>query len=416
MPANQYYRGDSPAVAQTDTHTIGGTPAAAQVYTITINGKSVAYTATGGDTNITIAAALQVLLAASSIEEFTEVTWVAPTTAVLTSMATVPGVPYTAASGATGTGSLVTATTTASVSPNDWSIAANWVSGSVPATGDSVFLRNTDVSILYGLAQSAVTLAVFDVDSTYTGQIGLSDFHSQAGQGGYYEYRSTYLAIGATLQHVGRGSGPGSNFIRINNGSVQTAFDVLGTASPLTQGLPVVDWLGTHASNALTISRGSLGIAIKPGTVSTYASLQIGNEGSPASDVTVLVGDGVTAGTLKMYGGVVTTGSASSTITLVTGVLTVYGSATVTTLNNIAGSVVYNSSGTVTTYLGSDGSSIDFTQYEAPRTFTNTTLQQGASLTDPLSTVTFTNPILVSCFLSQLKSLNLGSQIHIQRS
>src|ERR1700736_2287329 len=115
--ATPRWRGDAPAVKQVNTATVGGTAAGGQVYTVTINGKTVSYTAAGGDTNNTIAGALQALLAASTIPEFQEVAWTVATN-VITGTSAVAGRPFTNTSSATGTGTLVRATTTASSGPN----------------------------------------------------------------------------------------------------------------------------------------------------------------------------------------------------------------------------------------------------------------------------------------------------------
>jgi phage tail sheath gpL-like len=67
------WRGDAPAVKQVIAVTVGGTPANGQVYTVTWNGSSVAYTAGDGDTNASIAAALQARLAATELAEVRDV-------------------------------------------------------------------------------------------------------------------------------------------------------------------------------------------------------------------------------------------------------------------------------------------------------------------------------------------------------
>src|ERR1700691_1519777 len=96
------YRGDAVTVSQVNTITVGGTPATSQVYTVTFNTKSVTYTATSLDTNITIAAALQVLLAASTISEFTEIIWTVSSAVITATMnANQAGMPFTNTSSAT---------------------------------------------------------------------------------------------------------------------------------------------------------------------------------------------------------------------------------------------------------------------------------------------------------------------------
>lgn len=135
MPTNRY-RGDALAVAQLDTLTVGGTPAVNQVYSVTINGKVVSYTATGTDTNSTIALALANAMTASAIREFGEVLWAqdSGTTNQINATAQTAGRPFTvAAVSATGTGTLTHAAVTANTGPWNWDQPLNWTLGRIPA-------------------------------------------------------------------------------------------------------------------------------------------------------------------------------------------------------------------------------------------------------------------------------------------
>lgn len=414
--ANQYWRGDAVAVAQVNTVTVGGTPALGQVYSVIINGKSVSYTASGVDTNTTIAAALQALLIASTAPpEFSEVTWTVATNVITGTSAA--GKPFTNTSSATGTGTLTTAIVTNPTGPTFWSEPTNWVSGSVPVTGDSVYLRNFSGNITDGLAQSGVTLALLDIDSTFTGQIGRPDTNTLViGGTSYAEYRPTFLAIGATLLNIGRGSGSCSNMIRINCGSVQTTATVYNTANPTSQGGIAFDFLGTHASNVLNVYNGNYGVAAKPGSTSTVLSSQIGSGKNVSSTVQGVYGDGCTLGTVLQYSGQIQIRNGLTTLTMEGGTATLLGTAGVTTLTNNAGTVNYGTSGTCTTYTGGYGATLDASKYAVSRTFTNTTLNAKTSFIDPGKTITFTNPFIVSCSIEQLGTLEIGESIHIQRS
>lgn len=133
MSNTNIFRGDAQDVNQVTTFAIGGTAAAAQVYTITINDKYVQYTAIGGDTNTTIAAALKANLAASTIPEFNEVTWSVSTTTITgTGGKILAGQPFTATSSATGTGTITQTTTTSPTGKNWWDEETNWSLGYYP--------------------------------------------------------------------------------------------------------------------------------------------------------------------------------------------------------------------------------------------------------------------------------------------
>ena len=357
--ADKYFLGHAVPVAQVMRHTVGGTPANGQVYTFTINNKTVSVTATGADTNITIAAALYAALDAYTVEEFPELEYTYTAgNAYFDSTGPDTGAEVTMTTGANGTGTFVTTTTTAATGPEWWTDVDNWSGNSLPVNGDNVHLRGTSRSILYGLGQSAVTLALLDIDSTYTGKIGLPDYHAATGGGATYaEYRNTHLAIGATLVNVGRGDGQGSGRIRINFGSVQTTLRVYGTGQPESQGGFALDWLGTHVSNSLIASRGSIGAAIKPGTTAVCASARIGSQGSAVSDVQALFGDGCTLTDLKMTGGTVECRNGFATGEVNEGQLTVSGSAGISTsLKANNGLINYDTTGTLASYSGGKGS------------------------------------------------------------
>lgn len=365
--------------AQVKSHTVGGTAAAGQVYTVTINGKSVSYTATGGDTNTTIATALAAALNASTVPEFAEYTW-SSAVAVVTSTADEAGVEGTITSSATGTGTLVTATVTSATGPTNWNDANNWSGAAVPTTGDTAMVL-IPATIDTGLAQSGVTLA-----SLVIGDEDITIGRKRINAAGYVEFRDKYLAIGATSCVIGYGRGSrGTGLCRINFGSVQTTTEVRKTGVSKESGMFSVDLLGTHASNAVDVRAGSVSIAAE-GSASTVSSL------TSSDQATVFVGSGVTLGTARGSGTVEIT-CAATTLTQAGGTWTVSGSGAVGTLTQTGGGLHYLSSGTVTTAtIGSHVRCGD----ASTRTFTTTTLTPGGKIFDPLKTITYTNAIAIS--------------------
>jgi len=399
--ANKRWRGDAKNVAQLNT--ITPTAQNAETYSVTINGKNISFLSDASATVAEITAGLVAALTASTVPpEFQEITW-ADTTTTVTATAVTPGKPFTQTSSATGIATLVTVITTANKSSNDWNDADNWDPTGVPVSTDDVFIENSSVSILFGLAQSAVTLTSLNIASSFTGDIGLPKY-----TGLYYEYRADYLAIGATTLNVGSGPGNGSTRLKINTGSVQTTINCFGTAAGAESGLEAFLWKGTHASNVVEISRGSMGVAVFGGETAVIATLRCGYQSNVASDVSMRCGIGMTLSTIQKSGGDLTIQSNSTTINHVDGTLTIL-LGIVTTLNLDGGTVYYQSTGTITTLNVGNDATIDFSRDMSTRTVTTTNLHAGSTLNDPFATVILTNGFKTPRCTLQEVTVNLGN-------
>lgn len=256
--------------------------------------------------------------------------------------------------------------------PHHWNDAANWDQNSVPVNGSDVRIENTDSSILYGLGQSAVTLDSLDVRASFTGSIGLSDVNAA----GFYEYLDTHLEIGATAVRIGEGEGTGSSLIRLDTGSAQTDVTVWATGSASSASGYAVEWIGTHASNALTVYKGSVGVAIGAGETAVLSTLDVSFTNSRESDALVYLGDDVTVGTIEKNGGdLIISGRSETDITLIhatAGVTTLRGVDGVDQLTLEGGSFYYWSTGTLggNTIVSGDASLI-FDGDQRPKTVTN---------------------------------------------
>lgn len=411
--ATKLWAPNAAAISEVHTITVGGTIANGQVYTVTINSKTVSYTASvGADTNTTVATSLTALLQASSYPEFLEVTWANPSAGVITATSVTAGVPFTNTSSATGTGTLVTATTTANSGPSDASLAGNYSPSGLPVNGDDLFFTNSAVGILYNLnALSGVTLNSLTWDTTFTGQAGLPTYNPS----GYTEYRPTYFSVSSTTETFSAGTGGGSQRIQRNQGSAAWAVSVAATGSGPT-GRPALLLKGTNAANTLEIVKGSVGVAIDPGETSNFSGgVNIGYTNSPKTDVTLSLGSGVTLGPVTMNGGQVTIRSNTTTLTQRDGTLNILGTAAVTTLDVEGGTCYYQSSGTIGTLtIGVDGT-VDFSKDPSSRTVTNATVY--GDLEDPNHTVTHTNPPNFPNGIGQGgATLNWGRSFHLARS
>lgn len=373
--------GRANATYHVSTHVVGGTAANGQVYSITINGKTISYTATGVDTNSTIATALQVLLAASTITEFAEITWTVGT-ATITGTGDTAGQEHVITSAATGTGTLVTTTTTTPSGPNNANDANNWSAAAVLTNGDVVTIAQP-VGITAGLDQSAVTLTAMTVMSSFTGsgvRIGRPRTNAT---GSYTEFRNTYLKVGVTTLKIGVGEGAGPSNVNINLGSVQTTCEVRKTGQSADANTPSVLLLGTHASNSLDVQSGTVGVGYF-GEASTLDYLRL------ASNARVICGEGCTLGDIH-GAGILTISSAADLLSQTGGDWTVNGTGAVAQITQTGGILRWNSSGTVT--AATIGGTLDLSGDATPKTFTDLTLSAKGSIYDPLGVLTVTNKI-----------------------
>jgi hypothetical protein len=283
-----------------------------------------------------------------------------------------------------------------------WSVAANWqdaggtTSTAIPATGDDVFIENSSQDISSGLAQSGVTLSSLNIAQSYTGKVGTT---------------SAYLAISATTTNIGLqadgGTSQGSGRIKLDFGSNQTTCNVFNTgASPADTNMQCVIVKGTHASNALYVTRGIVGVATATsGEAATMATVDVGS--SSAGGGNVVLGAGCTLTTVNVGAGTLTNMGAAGTTLNVNGSNATYscfGSGAHTTINCDAGQVKYQSSGTITT--ANITGTLDLTADPRGKTITTLHVYKGATLKlfngTPLAH-TLTNGIaLQKCALSDI--------------
>ena len=414
MPT-KIWRGDAQAIPQESR----ATPANVEIgdiFTLTINQKEISFTATAA-TVANVTAGLTAAWNASSEPEHLELT-VTDATTYVKIVGPSDGRPFTVTSSATNGGAVNNQTLTMSTvsgtgtGPNYWNDADNWSPVGVPANGDDVILENSRVSILYGLAQSGVTLATLRQYQSFEGSIGLPVYNDL----GYFEYRATELAIGATLMELGLGDGNGSGRIKINNGAVQTTFNLRGSGAGLETGVPAVLWRGTHASNAINVTKGQLGIGILQGQAATVATLRVGYQTNVLGDSEVRCGVGVTLTTIEQSGGFVLTNSSITTHNLYDGEL-VHQDGTMGTLQIDRGVCRYRSAGTMTTCRVGSDAELDLRQDPRAVTITNMEIHAGSTLRDPAGRATFTNgidlyrcsPMDVTLDLTPHKTLSLSA-------
>lgn len=427
--ATRRWQGGARAVAQVNTFAFAGTWEATDLIRATVGSKTYDFTAGSTVTNTVVAnlVAAWNLLSATDYPEFAELT-ASGSASPFTLTSDTPGKPFTvtltplesnggAADDQTIAGDVVATTgtvATASAGPYDWSTAANWSGGAVPIDADLVVIQNNaSYPILYGLAQSAVTLASLTIDMSFSalatlGQgIGLPEINNDSSTP-YFEYRATYLNIKSTLVTIGLGLGLGTGRIKLNLDSAQTTATIYNAGTPVESGLPSLLLKGTHASNVVNIFGGSVGIAHYGGETAVVATLRV--EGN---STVVRCGSGTTLTTINQGGGELELNSAATTINKTGGTLNYQGSGAVTTINDDGGTTNYMSSGTVTTLNVGGAATVDFSKDIRTRTVSACDVFAGATINDPFKTVTWTAGIdLNRCGLADV-TINVGEHVRL---
>lgn len=416
------WTGGAEPVAQSTSFVFGGTWEAGDLNTVKVNGRSITVAA-GSTTISTILTTLVAALTASTNPEIQRFTWSANTT-TLTAVAKEKGIKFTitvtsteadgsAADAQTidGAGSSTGTNTVDADGPNFLGTAANW-GGTLPVDGDTIVFANSDVDVLYGLEDlSGVTPATIRIDQSFTGKIGLPKYnHLRSVEG-----QPRYLKMGQASDSgsvpdidivIGLGEGLGSQRIYLNTNDARTNLTVLNTNKPIidqsgTEEYTVV-WKGTHASNALIVHKGSVGVATNLNEAATVATVVVGTTGGNDGDSNVRLGPGCTLTTVTLLGGWLKTDAAATTINVMGG-RHVHMNGAITTLAIDAGTTVENSDGTITNLKVGNAGHLDLSQNSLAKTVTNAEAYAGAKISDPNGRVTWTNGIdLVRCRLNQI--------------
>jgi hypothetical protein len=390
--ATRNWLGNALAIPEIYTITVGGTWVANETASMTINGKSVILTI--GTTVTTAEVATQLSNAwngstlgtgysvnsfGSAIGEFTEAR-ATVSGSVVTITGNTAGNKFTMSVSETSTsGTLTLNNAQDATGPNDWANTANWSGGSVPVDSDDIVI-DRPVAITDGLDQSSVQPASLTISGRFSGsttRIGLPFRNSN----GYEEYRETRLKIGPTVITCASQS----PLIKIDCGSDQTALTVSSSASSGESGRSAFQFLGTHASNTVTVLGGDVGIAANSGEVATVATLiQAGG--------TVTCGSGATLTTVRKQAGTLSIASATTTLVSDAGNTTVSAGAHASITAN-GGTVAYSGTGTLTALTANNSALINFDGTTAGVTVTGATMNDSSSFVDTSDRVTFTNPI-----------------------
>lgn len=382
------------------------------VFTLKIGGVTIATFTAAAATVANVTAGLAAAWATSTHPWATAIT-ASDQTTYLKLLANQAGIPFTVTStttdgGGANTQTLSITTPTAASGPNDWSTASNWSGGSVPVNSDTVIIENSNVPILWGLDQSAVTLAELRVMQSYTGYIGLPEekFATTVDPDTWLvtstsvkpEYRDCYLKIGATLLNIGQNNGVnnpgGSSRLKINLGSAQYTGRVYNSGTASFDNKQPILLLGTHASNALYVYGGIVGVANSLGSeVSTIATLnQSGGDVTFGKGVTwtdvykangkLQVNSPSSSGNIYNSNGDTTVWATSSKIANIfnyAGSTSINGSLTVDAANVYGGTIYYNTTGTLTAAKIDSGGELNCLSAGGTQTISLITIYGGGS-------------------------------------
>lgn len=394
MAATRNWIGKATAVAQVDSCTLGGTWNAATVYTISIgdtggtNYTSVSSVgeADEGATTDALAAAIT----ASAHPFWSSVTAVSDSIDTITLTAAFEGFPFEYdVSYVISTGTITkNAQTTASAGPHHWDDPNNMLDGTLPTTSDTIIIAEGAVDILFGLDTNTNLLANFYHRLSFTGKIGLNANVFTIGEGivdaTVQEYRQTYLDVKAADIRIGQKDLEsltiGSGRTKINcTDTAGSEVHVYETAQVSSESnLPAVRLLANNADVDFNIhgGRAGVGIGVDPagGTV-TCGDIWVSQT---AIGVNVSVGSAVTFTNWESHAGTHKINGTGTLVTTYGGTTECDADLTLATFTNEGATAIIN--GAIGTATNLNAGITDGSQNNAPRTWTATTLAQGATV------------------------------------
>lgn len=422
--ATRVFRGDAVNVAQVTTVAVSGTWATSDTATWTVNGKSLTLTVGTDTTTAQIATAMKEMWngdaqtgtgdhtfsdTGNNITEYSGITATVNSSTV-TLTADTAGVPFTVSVSevTAGTGALGTPTEATANDGKNTLSANNVTGGSLSGAGNDLVFENGATAVKYGLDQSSGgTWTALRIKANHEADIGLPRING-TGASAYAEYRDRELNINASTVEIGAGEGKGSKRLLVNLGSVQSAIYVFKTDTATEDDYHALRLRGTHASNTLEVSGGTVDLAAEGGQTATIATLTVSGTG------TVRTSKGTTLTTVNVTGSgalVIDSATGLSDITTINiydqARVTILGDNAITTINLNSGTLDYRASGTITTLNVSRGGTFTTANASAGFTVTNSTLY-GGTILDKGGWATWTNASSVPNGLSGL-SLDFGT-------
>jgi hypothetical protein len=366
--------------AQISTMVVGGTLETTDKFNVTRTGEDAStfqISTVGGSATISTAiTTIVTALNASTHRLFRDITFAAASPNI-TATADTAGVPFTISVVSVETDdspqdsqTFTVSTTQANIGPGDAANTANFSTGAVPVTSDTLTLdsRMGTGGLLYNLNYSSVTLAA------------LNHYKSAYAVGsltGVFRISATIARLGLPSQDGSSASGAQVN---IDFGANACTCEVYDSASTGTGGFAPTLITGNHAGNLLTVYKGKVGLGtFLPGTSGQWPTVQvIGNQAE------LEIGAGTTvANLLHIAGGKVKTNAAIPTATLLSGEWHTEGTGLLGAVTVEGGTLLMNSraSGNDITTLTLDGSGVvDLRGDSAAVTIGTLTIKRGGTI------------------------------------
>lgn len=334
LPSGQNaWVGQAPAVAQKTTIVMSGSGSTGQTIILDIDGTfSLTYTIGTTATNAQIADDLAVVIsgsgslgAAATTSAYGNVsgpwqfmqTVASDSTDTVTLTGKADGRPFTVSDSGTFAGTVTITNTVTAQGPYDAGDAENWLNGVPTSTDEVIFDSRGQTAVKYNLDDlAAVVPSDIYFDLSYEKQIGLPDINTE-GTYPFAETLQTFFDLGATGSinaTVGQGKGNGSSMIRWNSGAGNCTIIVNNTGAAGFGQNAAFEWIGT-GTNTMTIRKGSVGIASRPGDAATIGTIRVQWTTSKLGDVKLYVGEDVTNTTFVQTGGETVSQSALGTTT-----------------------------------------------------------------------------------------------------
>lgn len=273
-----------------------------------------------------------------------------------------------------------------STGSGDWAATGNWSGGAVPTSGDTVVFEKNQYAVSGSLNQSAVTNVSLVVHASYTGTLGDAD---------------NYLQLGCSSVEVGRDDEgqryPGSARLNLDIGTVASTVTIINTGMiPADTGFMPMRLLANNNTTAVRIRKGCIEIAGFTGETSTIDDIEIGDDASGSQQSKVTLGAGVTMDDLNARGGRSIIRCAVDAMNVWQGAsVQTEGSGTIATCRVRGGTMVANSTGTITAATVSDGGTLDTLQSPAARTISGLTVY-GPSVFKKHPNVTVTGGVVLA--------------------
>jgi hypothetical protein len=289
-----------------------------------------------------------------------------------------------------------------------WNVTTNWITGAVPTTGDNVIFDHRAQNDCAAFNASAVTLTSLRITSGFTKLIGTISGAAVT----RLQLSATSLVIGETL---GDGQiGSGSQLIAIDLGSAQSTIRILNANSTgQSNGFAPILLKGTHASNAISVEGGWVGI----GTITLAEAFTFATINITGPSANVELGSGGTLTTINQTDGLCSFRNNLTTLNQESGTAISEGAATITTAD-VGGTFVANSTGTITTLNVQVNGVADFSQNPTARTVTNTNVYGTGRINSYSGVpkhVTYTNPIALARG-AKSSQVEFGPDLSIQQS